>query len=528
MRVLVADALELSELEALVARGIEVLDHRGIEAEALPAALQDCEGLLVRSRTQVDAALLEACPALRIVGRAGSGVDNIDLDAATSAGVLVSNTPGGNTNAAAEHTLALIFALARHLPQAAQSLAEGRWERTRFVGIELKGRRLGLVGLGRIGLNVARGARGLGMEVLATDPLIRAERAAELGIQLVSLPELVERVDFLSVHVPLVEKTRGLIGAELLARARPGIRILNVARGGIVDEGALLAGLESGRVAGAALDVFESEPPEPSALLRHPGVIATPHLGASTVEAQRGVAQRIAEQVASYLETGFATGAVNASGVDAGLAEFAAPWLKLARRLGRLAQGIHRGAIHWVDVRIFGEAAQIPQSVVLDEALLGVLGQLVSRRVTAVNARSIAKERSLELRSRVQQSHPSFHGLLQVSVGSGDEETLVEGSLFGPDHLRLMGALGFSIDAALEGDMLLAENEDRPGMIASFSGVLADAEINVANMSVGRKSGGGLALSATNLDSPAGDAVVAALQAMPGIRWARGIRVSDS
>jgi len=526
--VLVADAIDLDQLEPLRARGIRVVDHRGIPPEELRAAIADHEGLLVRSRTRVTADLLSHARRLKVVGRAGSGTDNIDVEAATAAGVLVMNTPGGNTVAAAEHTIALLMALARNIPRAASSLERGEWERGKFLGVEIQGKTLGILGLGRIGREVARRARGLGMQVLGTDPLFPDEAAEALGITPVSLEELGARSDFLSVHVPLVEATRHVIDAGFLERSRPGIRILNVARGGIVDEEALLAAIESGRVAGAALDVFENEPPPPGGLIGHPRVVATPHLGASTREAQQGVARRIAEQVAAYLEDGTVENAVNMVGWSRAESEELEPWIRLARKLGSAAVGLLDEPVQSVEVRFYGEIGRHAHDPVVSSVLVGVLQPFVGERLTLVNARHLAREHEIRIDEMTRERHKSFQSLLQVSVGGATGKTTVSGTLFGRRHLRIVRAFGFNIDAIPEGAMLFVANEDRPGIIGHVGTTLAAAGINIANMSVGRDAASGEALAVLNLDEAASEDVLARLREAPRVRWIRQIRMNDS
>ncbi|MAG58851.1 MAG: phosphoglycerate dehydrogenase [Planctomycetes bacterium] len=529
LRVLVADALDAEQLASLHGRGIEVLDEAGISAEALRTRLRSVHGLLVRSRTQVDADLLSVAPDLRVVGRAGTGVDNIDLEAATRAGVVVMNVPGGNAVAAAEHTIALMMSLARQIPVAAASLREGRWDRKRFQGTELTGKTLGVVGLGRIGREVAQRAHGLKMRVLAFDPVLTAEVADDMGIGLLPIDELVANVDFLSVHVPLSDATRHLVDRALLAKAKPGLRVLNVARGGIVDEVALLEALESGSVGGVALDVFEQEPPTDAALLRHDRVVATPHLGASTAEAQAGVARAIADQVGRFLIDGVMENAVNAAGLDPASRAELAPWLQLARRLGTVAASLVDGGIRQIDVTLVGEIASGSGDALTTEVLLGLLRPFATDRLNGINAEWFARERGIRVSHGSRPSHKSFQSLLRIAVHHGDEATLhLSGTLFGVDNLRIVRAFGFNIDAIPEGAMLFCRNQDRPGIIGHLGTLLADAGVNIANMSVGRDPNSGEALAVLNLDAPPESEVLAALAAREEIRWVRYVDAGGS
>ena len=519
---LVADSLDPDQLKPLRDLGVEILDRAGISAEQLALEIGPCQALLVRSRTKVTPDLLARAPALRVIGRAGTGVDNIDIEAATRSGVVVMNVPGGNAVAAAEHTIALMTALARSVPQAAASLRAGRWDRKLYQGTELTGKTLGVVGLGRIGREVAYRARGMRMRVLAYDPLTTAEVAEDLGIELRPLDELVKEIDFLSLHVPLSDATRHLVDAGLLASAKPGLRILNVARGGIVDEAALLESIEAGHVAGAALDVFESEPPEGSALVAHPAVISTPHLGASTAEAQAGVAHAVASQVGRYLTEGVIENAVNVVGLDPALREQVQPWADLARRLGWLASALSGDGIHQVDLTMVGEiASSCPQEALTTEVLMGLLNRFAGDRVNPVNAALFAEERGIRLSSAQRPAHKSFQSLLRVQVQHGDGSLNLAGTLFGTHNLRVVRAFGFNIDAIPEGPMLWCANRDAPGIIGHLGTVLADEGINIANMSVGRNSETGEALAVLNLDAEPSAEAIAALMSRDGIHWIR-------
>lgn len=524
-QVLVADALPLEEMEPLEQAGIGVVDRRGVDAAGLIREIPRYVGLLVRSRTQVGAELLQAAGDLRVVGRAGTGVDNIDVEAATRAGVLVMNVPGGNTLAAAEHTIALLMALARHVVPAAAGLREGTWERKGFVGVQVTGRTLGVVGLGRIGREVARRAQGLGMKVIVHDPLLAPEAAEEMGFTFASLEELAAGSDFLTVHVPLVAGTRHLVGRELLEHARTGIHILNVARGGVVDEEALLEALESGRVAGAALDVFEQEPPQNTRLLRHPRVLATPHLGASTAEAQRSVARQIAGQVAAYLTRGVVRNAVNAVGWDAEAQEDARPWMELCRRLGAAAGGLSEGPPRQVEVVLFGRISGQPKEPLVSSVLTGLLQPFVGRRINVVNAPLVAEEHEIQVSAGLRDRHKSFHSVVRVAVRTGDRRVALSGTLFGHSQLRIIRAFGFNIDAIPEGPMLLVSNRDRPGIIGHLGTTLAQAGINIANMSVGRDPEHERALAVLNLDQDPPDELLDQLAAAPDILWIRRLRL---
>jgi len=522
MCVLVADSLDPEQLQPLRDAGVKVVDASGISPQELLTRIAPFQGLLVRSRTQVTEALLEAAPNLKVVGRAGTGVDNVDIAAATRAGVVVMNVPGGNAVAAAEHTVALMMSLARSIPQAAESLRSGRWDRKVYQGTELTGKTLGVIGLGRIGREVALRARGLRMQVLAYDPLTTEEAADDIGVGLRSLEGLVGAVDFLTVHVPLSDATRHLVGRQLLAKAKPGLRVLNVARGGVVDESALLEAIESGRVAGAALDVFESEPPAGDGIVSHPAVVSTPHLGASTVEAQAGVAHAIAAQVGQYLTESVIENAVNVVGLDPALRAEIGPWADLARRLGSVASELAGDGIRQVDVTLMGEITEWPQEALTTEVLMGVLGRFGGDRLNPVNAALFASERGIRVSTGQRTTHRSFQSLIRVAVAHGDDEIVsIDGTLFGTKQLRIVRAFEFNIDAIPEGPMLWVANEDQPGIIGHLGTVLASAGINIANMSVGRNANTGAALAVLNLDGGPAAETLSELESRPEIRWIR-------
>ena len=525
-RVIVADALAADELEPLVRAGVHVENRAGISREELLQVIANFDGLLVRSRTQVDAEVIAAGTRLRVVGRAGTGVDNVDLAAATRAGIVVMNVPSGNTNAAAELTIALMTALCRHVVPAAAALLAGRFEQKPFIGVELQGRILGVIGLGRIGRAVGRKAQGLGLTVVGYDPLLAPAAVEELGFRSATLEALAAECDIISVHVPLAEKTKHLVNAEFLARCKRGVRILNVARGGVVDEAALLVALESGQVAGAALDVFEKEPPTENALVQHPRVLATPHLGASTQEAQSAVARLIAHQVARFLTQGVVENAVNLWGMDADEREMLQPWLLLARRLGAVAAALLDGRPDSIEVVRFGEGTRLRSEPVAAEALVGALTPWMGARLNAVNARLLAVERGFTLVERVQPTHRSFPSMLRVVLRSEHDSVALDGTLFGRSLLRVVRAYGMNIDAIPEGTMLFVRHADQPGMIGTIGTLLAQHSVNIANMSVGRSEDRAEALSVLNLDQEVPAAVLNVLSAHAAVRSCRAVAAS--
>ncbi len=505
-RVLVADALSDGGVQRLRDAGLDVTVRTGMKAAELAAALGEHDALIVRSATQVTAEALAAPGRLRAIGRAGTGVDNIDLEAATRAGIVVMNTPGGNSVAAAELTLALLLALARHVPQADRDLRGGRWERKKYVGVELEGKLLGVVGLGRIGREVARRALAFRMKLLGHDPFVASGVALDSGIERVGLEELAARSDFVTLHLPLSPETRHLFGPALIARMKPGARLINCARGGLVDETALHTALESGRVAGAALDVFENEPPLDSPLVGHPAVICTPHLGASTQEAQERVGTEIADKIAGYLASGAMLDAVNFPPVAPEEYTTLRPLMDLAERLGSFLSQISPGGIRALDVRAlgaFGEHALRPLAMA---AARGLLERIVEGNISYVNALQLASARGIRV-EEIRSSEPSaYSGLLRLAVGTDQGTTTVAGTLIGDGQPRLVEIDGMAIEARPGGQMLFLRNRDVPGVVGKVGAILGRAGVNIAGIHLGRSEPGAVAVSIINVDGavPAG------------------------
>ncbi len=517
-RVLVSDKLVDEGLEVLAgAPGIE-LDHRpGIDADELRRILPEYDGLIIRSGTKVTADLIEVARNLRVIGRAGIGVDNIDLAAATARGIIVMNTPEGNAITTAEHAIALMTSLARSIPQATASMRAGQWDKSKFRGIELFNRVLGVIGLGNIGGIVADRARGLRMRVIAYDPIVSEEQAQRLGVERVSFDDLVERADVITIHVPLTKDTRGLIGAREFARMKDGVLLVNAARGGIVDEAALLDALECGKVAGAALDVFENEPPPADhPLLARADVIATPHLGAATEQAQLNVAIAVAEQVREYLESGVVRNAVNLPPVSAEELERLRPYIALGEKLG-LFQGQTCSAIEEIDVECAGEVAELNVTPVTLAVLKGLLEPWVGERVNFVNAPVIAQQRGIRVVESKSAAYEDYRSLLTVRLKSADCEQLVAGTIFGNVQPRIVRVDDFRLEAVPEGPSLLIRNLDRPGVVGQVGSILGDRGINISRMQLGLQLGGERALQLLNVDPAPGSDVMQALQAIPAI-----------
>ena len=493
--------------------------------EELVAAIAGYDALIVRSETRVTADILEAGQGLQVVGRAGVGVDNIDLAAATRLGVAVVNAPTGNIVAAAEHTIAVLMALARNVPQADASLKRGEWRRADFMGVEVREKALGIIGLGRVGAEVARRALGLGMRLLANDPFVAPDRAAHLGVEIVGFTELLARSDFLTLHTPLTDSTRSILGAEELAQVKPGIRIINVARGGLIDDDALLAALENGRVAGAALDVFEPEPPPESALLSHPRVITTPHLGASTVEAQSDVSREVAEQVLAVLRGQPAQFTVNAPFVAGEEHALIAPYLQVGADVGRVAIQLLGGQLTSITLRYEGEIGQGDARGLRAAALMGLLETISEERVNLVNASLLAEQLGMRVGEETGEAPEQYPSLMTVTLGSNGGAVRVSGThARGRTHVVRIG--DHWMDAVLESPYLLVvENNDSPGVIGTVGGIAGEHDINISSMTVGRLAPRGRATMVVGLDEPMPEAALARIRAVPRITGVRMVRL---
>jgi D-3-phosphoglycerate dehydrogenase / 2-oxoglutarate reductase len=518
-RVLIADKLESAGMELLRDAGIEVETRLGLKGEELAAALREFDACIVRSQPRITAECLEHPGRLRAIARAGVGVDNIDVPAATRRGVVVMNTPGGNTVSAAEHTIALLLALARRVPAADAVVKAGGWDRNKFVGTQAAGKTLGVIGLGRIGREVARRAKGLDMEVIALDPFVTAAKAAELGYEVAaSLDELLPRVDFLTIHVPLSDETKRLIGKRELALMKKSARVLNVARGGIVDEQALADALADGTIAGAGVDVFSAEPIAPNnPLLGAPNVVLTPHLGASTVEAQENVAVEAAQLIADFLLKGQIANAVNMAAVNpAELAEVR-PYVDLARRLGLLHAQLAHGAIRKATVIYKGELAGKKTRLLTAAFTAGLLEYRLSAGVNLVNAEVLARERGIEIAESSNPKKGDFATLLHAEVETEGGTAVAAGTLFGDQYVRLVQLGPYRMEGYLDGVLLVFTHRDVPGMIGFIGTIFGTHQVNIAQMTVGRQTPGGEAIGILNLDSPPSEAAVNAVKAHPQI-----------
>jgi D-3-phosphoglycerate dehydrogenase len=504
-RIFVSDDVSESGLQPLRAAGFTVDKQVGLSPDKLTEVLAGYDGLVVRSETKVTSQLMEQLPTLRVIGRAGVGVDNIDVPAATARGIVVMNAPDGNTITTAEHTIALLVALARNVPQANSSLRSGNWERKRFIGVELQGKTLGIVGLGRIGRGVAQRARGLGMSIVAFDPFVSPEQARDLEIEALPLDEVFARADFVTVHTPLTAETRGIVNAEAFAKMKRGVRIVNCARGGLVDEQALHDAIKAGVVAGAALDVFAQEPPPPDhPLLALSEVIATPHLGASTTEAQEGVAFTVAEQMRDYLLSGALRGAVNVPALGAKELNALQPYITLAESLGRFQAQLVDSAVRGVRLEFAGEIVDFDAAPVTRSFLAGLLRD-VSARVNLVNAFLIAEERGITVTTAYVRAGADSAPAIQSRVISNSGEQTIAGTVFGYGAQAREGRIteinGFRIEATPHGHMLVMRNHDVPGVIGRVGTILGERGINISHFHLGRRERGGEAMAVIEVDA---------------------------
>ncbi len=524
-RILVADPVAQEGIGLL--RAVGRVDVRtGLKPEELIAAIGDYDALIVRSETKVTRPVIEAAKKLVVVGRAGVGVDNIDLDAATERGVIVVNAPQGNTIAAAEHTIALLMALARHVPQADASLRSGKWSRKDFVGTEVRGKVLGIVGLGKIGAEVARRAVGMEMRVLAHDPFVPEERARALGVESVELERVIKESDFITVHPPLTASTAGMIDREEIAMMKDGVRLINVARGGIISEAALADAVESGKVAGAAIDVFTAEPPQAdNPLLGNPRIIITPHLGASTAEAQERVAVDVAEQIVEILQGKPARYAVNAPMLGAETLQLLAPYIAVCEVIGAAATQLVTGKLATIEIDYFGEIAEHDVAPLRASVIRGLLKPISEENVNIVNATLIAQSRGWNIDERLRSSHEVFHNLIRVRVGTTDSEVSVGGTIeHGQPNIVMLNDLDVDVVPEADITLLLCDNEDRPGMIGRIGTVLGNADINIRSMQVGRRSPRGRALMIIAVDECPTAAQLATIEAIDGIYNVRTVR----
>ena len=521
-RVLIADKLSPAALEIFRQRSVEADVKTGLAKDELLRIIGDYDGLAVRSATKADPDVIAAATRLKVIGRAGIGVDNVHIPAATAKGIVVMNTPFGNSITTAEHAVAMIFALARELPAADASTQAGRWEKNRFMGVELYAKTLGLIGAGNIGSIVADRANGLKMRVVAYDPFLSPERAVEIGVEKVELDDLLARADFISLHTPLTDKTRDILSAEALAKTKRGVRIVNCARGGLVDEAALRAALESGQVAGAAFDVFTTEPATENPLFGAPNFIATPHLGASTLEAQENVALQVAEQMSDYLLTGAVTNALNSPSVTAEEAPRLKPFIALAEKLGAFAGQMTDAGLKSIDVAYVGEVAGLNLRPITAAALAGVLRPMLAD-VNMVSAGEVAKARGVAVSESRRELHAVYDSLVRITVTDGAGERTFAGAVVGGAP-RVTEVKGMDLEAPIAPAMLYVNNLDRPGFIGALGGLLAEAGVNIATFNLGRVAAGEDAIALVGVDQAPDPALVDRIRALPQVKEARALR----
>ena len=516
-RVLISDKMDPNAARIFEEQGCQVDVITGETPEQLIARIGDYDGLAIRSSTRVTKEILAAAKRLKVIGRAGIGVDNVDIPAASAQGVVVMNTPFGNSITTAEHAIALMFALARQIPEANAQTQAGTWPKNGFMGVEVTGKILGLIGAGNIGSIVAARALGLRMKVVAFDPFLTEDRAIEMGVEKVELDGLLARADFITLHTPLTDQTRNILSKENLAKTKKGVRIVNCARGGLIDEAALKEGLDSGHIAGAALDVFVSEPAKASPLFGTPNFICTPHLGASTTEAQVNVALQVAEQMADYLVNGGVTNALNMPSLSAEEAPKLRPYMALAEKLGSLVGQLTTSTIQRISIHTEGAAAELNAKPIVAAVLAGFL-RVQSDSVNMVNAPFLAKERGLEVREVKTERAGDYHTMIRVSVKTDAGERSVSGTLFSNSEPRLVELFGIKVEAELAGHMIYIVNEDAPGFIGRIGTLLGENGINIGTFSLGRREAGGEAILLLSVDSPVPPPVLETARGVPGVK----------
>ncbi|MBV6633413.1 MAG: phosphoglycerate dehydrogenase [Alphaproteobacteria bacterium] len=519
-KVLIADELSPAAVDIFKQRGIEADVKTGLKPEELKEIIGSYDGLAVRSSTKPNADIFEAAHNLKVIGRAGIGVDNIEIPAATARGIVVMNTPFGNSITTAEHAISMMMALARQIPQANESTHAGKWEKKRFMGVELTGKTLGVIGCGNIGAIVADRAQGLKMKVIAFDPFLSEERALDLGVEKVELEDLFKRSEFITLHVPLTDQTRNIIDAKALDIMKPGVRIVNCARGGLIDEVALKAALDAGHVAGAALDVFLEEPAKENALFGHDNLICTPHLGASTNEAQENVALQVAEQMSDYLLDGAIVNALNMPSVSAEDAKRLAPYMSLAEQLGGFAGQITESGLKSVEITYAGAAAEVNIKPLTQIILKSLLGPLLES-VNMVNAPVLAKERDIKVTESRTEKVEDYQTLISIEVVTDRRKRRVSGTLMAGDRPRIVEIEGVSVETSVTSNMLFVRNDDKPGFIGNLGRTLGDANINIASFDLGRRAEGDEAICIVAVDQRIDEGLLGRISKLPNVIQAR-------
>jgi D-3-phosphoglycerate dehydrogenase len=523
-KVLISDALSPAAVQIFKDRGIDV-DFQpalGKDKDKLAEIIGNYDGLAIRSATKATAKILANAKNLKVIGRAGIGVDNVEIPAATARGIIVMNTPFGNSITTAEHAITLMLALAREIPQADASTQAGKWEKNRFMGVEITGKTLGVIGCGNIGAIVADRALGLKMKVIAFDPFLSPERARDIGVEKVELDDLLKRADFITLHTPLTDKTRNILDATAINKTKKGVRIINCARGGLVDEVALRAALDSGHVAGAAFDVFVEEPAKENVLFGHPNVICTPHLGASTTEAQENVALQVAEQMSDYLLTGAISNAINFPSITAEEAPKLKPFIDLAEKLGSFAGQLTESNIVKVQITYEGAVAEMKVKALTAAALSGLLRPMLGD-VNVVSAPVVAKERGMVVDEVLRAAESDYESLITVTVTTDNMERSVSGTVYADGAPRLVNIKGIRVDAEFGKSMIYITNEDKPGFIGKFASLLGDAKVNIATFHLGRNAPGGDAIALVEIDGVVPPAVLAKIEALPPVKHAKAL-----
>ncbi|ACK50706.1 D-3-phosphoglycerate dehydrogenase [Methylocella silvestris BL2] len=528
-RVLISDALSPAAVAIFKDRGVEV-DFQpalGKDKEKLAAIIKDFDGLAIRSATKVTAEILENASRLKVIGRAGIGVDNVDIPAATAKGVIVMNTPFGNSITTAEHAIALMFALARQIPAADASTQAGKWEKNRFMGLEITGKVMGVIGCGNIGAIVASRAIGLHMHVIAYDPFLSPEKARDLDVEKVDLDDLLARADVITLHTPLTPQTKHILSAESLAKTKKGVRIINCARGGLVDEAALRALLDSGHVGGAAFDVFVKEPATENPLFGHPNVVCTPHLGASTNEAQENVALQIAEQMSDYLTRGAISNAVNFPSISAEEAPKLRPFIALADHLGSFGGQTVDSGVKKVTIIYEGAVAQLKTKALTASVVAGLLRPLLAD-VSVVSAPAVAKERGVVVDEVIRASDGDYESLITLIVETETHERRISGTVFHAGKPRIISVNGIEVDAVVAPVMIYVSNDDKPGFVGRFTSILGAAGLNIATFALGRDREGGSAVALIAVDGAVPDEVLADIRAAPGVREVKALHFTPA
>jgi D-3-phosphoglycerate dehydrogenase len=523
MKVLISDNISSKCIDILKSAGLEVDIKVGMKPEELRACIGDYHGLIIRSATKVTAEIIDAAKNLKVIGRAGSGLDNVDKTAATKKGIVVMNTPGGNTITTAEHTIALMVSLARQIPQATMSLKAGKWEKKKFMGVELYNKTLGVVGIGNIGGQVAKRMQAFSMNVIAFDPFLSEEKAKTMGVEKVDLRELFRRSDFITIHTPLTPETKNLINKDTIRIMKPGVRIINCARGGIINEKDLYDALAEGKVAGAALDVFEKEPPGNNPLLTLESLIATPHLGAASREAQENVAVAVAEQVVDCLVHGTIRNAVNFPSIPADQVSRLQPYINLAEKLGGFASQIFEGGVTEITLEYQGDAAQINTAPVTIAALKGFLTPILEETANFVNAPVITKERGIEVKEIKSTDQSDYQSLVALRLKAKDKVSYFAGTLFSKKDPRIVVIDDFKVEIVPEGALLFMYNNDKPGVIGNIGTLLGKNNINIARMHFGRATPGGMAISVVSIDTHASPQVINEIKQLPNILFVKQV-----